>query len=403
MRKHIAVLGGGFAGMWAALTAARELARAGSDCQITLVSRDEYLTVRPRLYEKFTPEMRAPLAPVLAPLGIELLVGNAQHIDVAHRRLEVHTADGLARGVHYDRLVLAAGSEQRPLAIPGAAEFAFDIDTFAAAERLDHHLQALLRAPDGVGRLTFVIVGGGFTGIELAAEMRTRIRAHGDDSTAQHARIVLVERAHAIGPDLGDNPRPYVETALREARVELKLGATLECIERDSVVLSSGERIPAGTVVITAGLRAQPIGAELGAPRDAQGRVQVDEHLRVAGIPTIFAAGDIAHALADPEHPALMSCQHAVPMGKHAGFNVAHDLLGTPLRAYSQPNYVTCLDLGECGSLFTMGWERRPAQFGAEVKPLKRMINTQWIYPPTGDRAAILKAADLDAPWPPET
>jgi NADH dehydrogenase len=400
--KHLAVIGGGFAGMWAALTAARELALADASCRVTVVSRDEFLTIRPRLYEVFTPKMRAPLAPVLTPLAIELLVGDVQQIDLSHRRLHVQSADGLTHKVHYDRLVLAAGSEQRALSIPGAREWGLDIDTYAAAEKFDSHLASVLKSPDEPGALTFVIVGGGFTGIELAAEMRTRIRAHADDATARRARIVLVERADAVGPDLGANPRPHVETALREARVELRLGCTLERIERDAAVLAGGERLAARSVVITAGLQASPLATALDLARDALGRVKVDAHLRVPGAGDVFAAGDIAHAQADATHLALMSCQHAVPMGKHAGYNAAHDMLGTPLREYSQPNYVTCLDLGEFGALFTLGWERKPEQVGPEVKALKQMVNTQWIYPPSGDRTAIMKAADLDAPWPPE-
>ncbi|MGD9601406.1 MAG: NAD(P)/FAD-dependent oxidoreductase [Gammaproteobacteria bacterium] len=401
--KHLAVVGGGFAGMWAALTAAREFAKAAAECRITLVSRDEYLTVRPRLYEVFTPEMRAALAPVLAPAGIELLVGNVDGIDLPHRRLQVHTGDGVARGVHFDRVVLAAGSVQRPLPVPGSNGCAFDIDTFEGARRLDEHLRDVLRDARDDTDLTCVIVGGGFTGIELAAEMRTRLRAHRADALVERARVVLVERASEIGPDLGSNPRPHVLAALTAAGVELRLGCTVRAIGPDAIELSDGTRIPTRTVIVTAGLAATPLAGTLGAPCDATGRVHVDDMLRVKGVETVFAAGDAAHALAAPGHPALMSCQHAVPMGKHAGFNAAHDLLGLPLRAYSQPNYVTCLDLGEYGALFTSGWERTPEQSGPEVKPLKRMINTQWIYPPTGDRAAILEAADLDAPWPPKT
>ena len=98
---------------------------------------------------------------------------------------------------------------------------------------------------------------------------------------------------------------------------------------------------------------------------------------------------------------ALMSCQHAAPMGKHAGYNAARELLGLSVRDYRQPDYVTCLDLGDFGAVLTTGWERNIAQVGPDTKAFKKMINTQWIYPPSGDRAALLSAADIDAPWPP--
>lgn len=398
---HLLVIGGGFAGMWAALTGAREFANAGVDARVTVIARDEYLTVRPRLYEVFTETMRAPLAPVFAPLGISLAVGEVRAIDTRAGRVSFIDGDGTQHGAHYDRLVLAAGSRQRALDVPGAAEFAFDIDTFAGAQRLDEQLQRCVDAVDETGADTVVIVGAGFTGIELAAEMRNRLRVHGGDAAADGARIVLVERAREVGPDLGALPRPYIEEALRGARVELKLGAGITSIERDGVILAGGERIATATVIVTAGLAASPLAGQLGVATDDQGRLPVDAALRVQGVPQVFAAGDIAHASTDDSHLALMSCQHAVPMGKHAGYNAARELLKLPLTDYRQPDYVTCLDLGDYGALFTTGWDRQPAQWGAEVKPLKRKINTQWIYPPTGDRDAILAAAALDAPWPP--
>lgn len=398
--KRLVIVGGGFAGMWAALVAAREAATHGEEIRITLIAQDEYLTVRPRLYEVFTPQFRAQLTPVLAPLGIHLKVGTAQAIDRANRAVHVISGDHHAN-LHYDRLVLAAGSVQQPLNIPGAAEFALSIDTFAQAEAFDQHLQQVLIEPERPGRLTFVIVGAGFTGIEIAAEMRNRIRAHTNEETARQARVILVERQNVVGPDLGENPRPVIETALNDAKVEILLECSLSSIDRAGITLTNGERIDAATVIVTTGLRANPLAAQLGVETDRQGRLIVDDQLRLKGTTEIYAAGDIACAKVDDTRVALMSCQHAIPMGKHAGFNAAHDLLGSPLRTYRQPDYVTCLDLGDYGALFTMGWERKIENFGAEVKSLKRMVNTQWIYPPSGSRDAILLASDIDAPWPP--
>ncbi len=398
--KQIVIVGGGFAGMWAALVAAREIARSTEQVGITLISRDDHLTVRPRLYEVFTEKFRAPFAPVLSPLGVRLKIGNVSAIDHQDRTVHVTGSGGEREPLKYDRLVLAAGSEQRPLEIPGA-EFTHSIDTFVAAQAFDQHLREVLRAPARPGALTFVIVGAGFTGIELATEMRNRIRVHSDAETAQKARVLLIERDSVVGPDLGANPRPHVEAALSETRVETYLGAGIAKIEQDAITLLSGARIETATVIVAAGLRANPLGSALNSELDRQGRLVVDENLRVKGAPGVFAAGDIAHAKTDDSHVALMSCQHAVPMGKFAGYNVAHDLIGTPLRAYGQPVYVTCLDLGEAGALLTQGWDRVPEMSGAEGKKLKQMINTQWIYPPTGTRDAILAAADIDAPWPP--
>lgn len=399
--QKLVIIGAGFAGMWAALVAAREVALAQAVVAITLIAPDDHLTVRPRLYEPLTAAMRAPLAPVFAPLGIELRLASASAIDGATRTVDITDSEGAKTTLSYDRLVLAAGSVQRPLPVPGVDQYAQDIDTYRGAARLDAHLARILAAPNVDGNLTFVIVGGGFTGIELATEMRNRLRQHGHAAAAGAARVLLIERQAVIGPDLGAAPRPHIDAALAAGGVEVRLGASVSAIEAHAVLLTDGEKIPCGTVILTTGLAAHPLAAKLGGELDAQGRVMVDAELRVRGAMGIYAAGDVAHAAVDAEHVALMSCQHAIPMGKYAGYNAARDLLGLPLRAYSQPHYVTFLDLGDFGALYTSGWERKTEQVGSEVKALKKMINTQWIYPPRGDRAALLAAADLDAPWPP--
>ncbi len=400
--QNLVIIGGGFAGMWAALVAAREAATANSELAITVVAPDDHLTVRPRLYEPFTPAMRAPLRPLFTPLGIELRLARATAIDSSARKVQTEDAAGARQSLPYDRLVLAAGSVQRALKVPGAEQHALNVDTYGGAAELSAHLDRVLAAPEREGRLTFVVIGGGFSGIELAAEMRNHLRQKGHEAAAKAARVLLIEREAVVGPDLGPQPRPHIEEALTVSGVETRLGTSVGAITADAVTLSTGERIPCATVVITTGLGAHPLSATVGSEHDTQGRVVVDTALHVVGSDGIFAAGDAARAQVDEQHVALMSCQHAVPMGKHAGYNAARELLGLSVRDYRQPDYVTCLALGDFGAMLTTGWERDIAQLGPDAKALKKTINTQWIYPPTGDRAALLIASDIDAPWPPE-
>ena len=109
----------------------------------------------------------------------------------------------------------------------------------------------------------------------------------------------------------------------------------------------------------------------------------------------VFATGDCAYAATDNEgNYASMSCQHAMNLGRSAGHNVAADLIGDDFIPYSQPAYVTCLDLGSWGAVYTEGWDRQVKLTGATGKALKTQINTQWIYPPAGDRAELLALAD---------
>jgi NADH dehydrogenase len=159
--------------------------------------------------------------------------------------------------------------------------------------------------------------------------------------------------------------------------------------------LSSGEHIGTGTVIWAAGIRAAPLTEQISAERDNSGRLLVDRDLRVPGVQGVFATGDAARAACDDEgNYALMSCQHATRMGAFAGNNAAAELLGVPTREYHQKAYVTCLDLGEAGALFTRGWERKVEMVGEVAKKTKQEINTVWIYPPKAERAAALASAD---------
>jgi NADH dehydrogenase len=111
-------------------------------------------------------------------------------------------------------------------------------------------------------------------------------------------------------------------------------------------------------------------------------------------VPSIFAAGDVAAARMDDEHVSVMSCQHGRPMGRYAGYNVISDVCGEPMLTLRIPWYVTVLDLGAAGAVYTEGWDRVVVAAGAKAKATKQTINTRRIYPPlTGNRADLLAAA----------
>jgi NADH dehydrogenase len=144
-------------------------------------------------------------------------------------------------------------------------------------------------------------------------------------------------------------------------------------------------------------MRASPLTEQLPVPCDRLGRVQVDDYLRVVGLESVFAAGDVAAARMDDEHLSVMSCQHGRPMGRYAGYNVISDLFDEPMLPLRIPWYVTVLDLGPAGAVYTEGWDRAVVSQGAEAKATKATINTRRIYPPlTGDPADLMAAAAPD-------
>jgi NADH dehydrogenase len=273
-------------------------------------------------------------------------------------------------------------------------EHSFSVDTFNDATALDYHLKTIGLQRGVRGFETAVIIGAGFTGIELAAEMTVRLQK--SLKTRAKARIILVDRASTIGFELGSGPLSVIEEAVSSMGIEIRLNMSVRSIEKNAVILSSGEKIEAATTIWTAGLRANLLAEQLPVNRDDLGRVSVDRFMRVQNIKNIFAAGDMARVLVDDTHIAPMSCQHAIPQGKFTGYNVACDLLGEEMIPYQQLSYVTCLDLGSWGAVYTTGWDRIVNKSGAEAKEIKRKINESIIYPPTsGNRDEIFLAASI--------
>jgi NADH dehydrogenase len=393
---RLVIIGAGFAGMYAALSSARLRDIQGvspDDLEIALIAPEPTLVVRPRLYEPKPETLTAPLLDVLNAIDVDYIQGSAETINTDARTVQITTPKGSRKTLSYDRLVVATGSRLFRPNIPGLAEHGFSVDSLDDAIALDRHLHGLADRPAINGRDTVVVAGGGFTGIEAATGLPARLREIlGNEA---RTRVIIVERNNAIAPDMGVGPRPVIEEALRELRVETRLGAGVASLDESGVTLSTGEHIETETVVWAAGIRAAPLTAQIPAERDNFGRLLVDRDLRVPSVPGVFATGDAARAASDDVgNYALMSCQHATRMGAFAGNNAAAELHGVPTKPYHQEGYVTCLDLGEAGALFTRGWEREVTMVGGIAKKTKQDINTVWIYPPKAERAAALAAAD---------
>jgi NADH dehydrogenase len=323
--------------------------------------------LRPRLYEREPGLATVALSRILDPIDVAHLRARVSAIDTNRSTV---VADGQEIG--YDRLVLAAGSKLvPPKDLPGADRL-FDIDTLEGAVRLAAHLH-------GREGYRAVVVGAGFVGLEAATELAAR------------GHVLLVDRSQVVGDQLGPGPRPEIEAALDKLGVERRLATTVTEVGDGYAALSDGTKVEADVVVWAVGIQANELTRQIVDELDHLGRVPVDRHLRA--LPEVFAAGDTAAATVDAEHTVMQACQHAIPLGKVAGYNAAADLLGVPLRDFTPGPYVTCLDLGAAGALFTRGWDRKVMASGAEGAHIKRRIN-QAIYPPVDDAQEILAAAD---------
>jgi NADH dehydrogenase len=386
--KEIVVLGSGFAGLWAALGAARRLDELDvdpGDIGVTVISSRSFHDIRVRNYEADLTPSRIPLGDILGPVSVSHIAADVTAIDPSART--VAYSGGLST---YDRLVVALGSELVKPDIAGVAEFGFDVDTYDGATKLSRHLAALADGPAGSATDTVVVVGAGLTGIETACELPARL----PQTSTRKGRVVLVDRHPSVAAGMGEFARPVIEQALADIGVETRSGVDIADIDADEIRLSSGETIATRTVIWCAGMRASPLTAQFGVQRDQLGRLPVDRYLQVVGVPGVFAAGDVAALYVDDDHMSVMSCQHSRPMGRYAGYNVVGDLLGQPMLALQIPWYVTVLDLGPAGAVYTEGWDRHVVAQGQQAKATKRTINTERIYPPlNGNRDDILSAA----------
>src|SRR5207248_10835859 len=202
-RNHmrLVIIGAACAGMYAALSAARLRDIKGAspeELEIALIAPEPTLVVRPRLYEPNPETLTAPLLDVLKAIDVVYVQGSAETIDTKSRMVQIATAKGTRKTLSYDRLVVATGSRLFRPSIPGLAEHGFSVDQLDDAIALDRHLHGLADRPALNGRDTVVVAGGGFTGIEAATELPTRLRAiFGKDVKP---RVIIVHRNSAIAP-----------------------------------------------------------------------------------------------------------------------------------------------------------------------------------------------------------
>ncbi|MEJ2889545.1 NAD(P)/FAD-dependent oxidoreductase [Actinomycetospora aeridis] len=301
------VLGAGYAGLAAALGLARRLDPTRHP--VTVVTPDDHFVERIRLHQRATGQRLRPrpLRPVLAGHGVELVVAHATTVDTDARLLAL---DRPPHVLGYDDLVLAVGSEADLRDVPGAARHAQAVAGPAGADAVARRLAA------GTVRRA-VVVGGGLTGTETAAEIAERFPAVG----------VSLVTAGTLTPGIGDRGREHLRRALRARGVALHEGRRVTAVGATSVSLD-GDELPADLVVWAGGFRAPDLLARTGLPVDPRGRLVVDDHLHPAGRPELTVAGDAAAVPVAGGPASRMSCQTGLPMGRYAGAALARRARG---------------------------------------------------------------------------
>ncbi|TLS41173.1 NAD(P)/FAD-dependent oxidoreductase [Streptomyces montanus] len=356
-RPRVVIVGAGFAGYRTARTLSR-LARGRAD--IILLNPTDYF-----LYLPLLPQVAAgvlePRRVTVSLTGtlkdVRLVLGEADGIDLDAQTVHYSDAEGGVGTLSYDRLVLAAGSVNKLLPIPGVAEHAHGFRGLPEALYLRDHVtrQVELAAADddpkaSSSRCTFVVVGAGYTGTEVAAHGQLFTDALVRKQPLRQGmrpRWLLLDIASRVLPELDERLSRTADSVLRARGVDVRTETSVKEATPTGVQLSDGEFIDTRTLVWCVGVRPDPLAETLGLPME-RGRLLVDPHLQVPGHPEVFACGDAA-AVPDLENPGQytpMTAQHAWRQGKVAGHNVAASLGGGSRRAYRHRDMGFTVDLG---------------------------------------------------------
>lgn len=395
-RPRVVVVGAGHAG----LEAVRALRRAEVD--VVLVDRHNYHTFQPLLYQVATAGLQAghitqPVRHIFQDQpNADFRLARVEGVDFAARRLVVSDGPPIA----YDHLVLAAGASTAFYGIEGADRYAFPLKSVADATRLRSHVIACFEAADqdparlDEGALTFVIVGGGPTGVEMAGALvelfEGVFRKDYHHLEVDRAQVVLVEMGERLLTGYAPHLQDYARRELERRGVEVRLGTAVHRVTPSTVHLSTGEVLRTRTLVWAAGVRANPLADVLGVEQGPAGRIVVTPTLQLPGHPEVYVAGDLA-AAADPSgrlYPQV--AQVAIQQGRHAARNILRTLAGRP------PLPFRYRDLG---TMATIGRNAAVAQLPSGLTLRGRLAWLAWVVVHVANLMGFRNRASVTLSW----
>lgn len=360
LRPHVVVVGAGFGGLWTAK------ALAGAPVRVTLFDRNNYHTFLPLLYQVAAAE----LSPEQIGYPVRAILRDYKNVDFA--LAEVTAVDLPNKTIHaagneidYDFLVLATGSVSNFFGITGAAKYTFSLKTLEEGVALRNHIlrrfELAVYEPNEAARrqlLTFVVVGGGPTGVEYAGALSELIygpiaRDYPALDVAE-VRIVLVEAVADLLSGMSPGLRTYAATRLEQMKVEVLLNTRVTAVSDHSITFADGTEIATDTVVWTAGVGGDEVAAALGLEMTGNGRLLVEPTLQLPGYPDVFVIGDLAaFAVEDGYLPMLAPV--ATQQGTAVGNNIKRALAGQPLEPFAYKDR---------GAMATIGRNKAVAMIG---------------------------------------
>jgi NADH dehydrogenase len=355
--RRIVIVGGGFAGYYAAKTLCRKLP---DQAEVVVLNPRDYFLYLPLLPEVsggvLDPRRITVSIPGTLP-RVRLVLGSAETLDVPAHSVGYVDPEGRPSTLDYDQLLLTTGSVNKLLPIPGVAQHAHGFRDIAEALYLRDHITLQLELADSTddpaerdARLTFVVVGAGYTGTEVAAQgvLMTGALAGNHPRLASHQpRWLLIDTAERVLPGLGASLARTADRVLQQRGVDLRTGTSVAEATADAVRLSDGTVVPTRSLIWCVGVRPEPLVQGLGLPT-TQGRLDVDEYLAVPGQPALWACGDVAAVpdLTRPGEITAMTAQHAQRQGKRAAGNIAAALGRGTRQPYKHHDLGFVVDLG---------------------------------------------------------
>lgn len=410
-RKRIVILGGGFGGIYTALHLEKALKRRG-DFEILLINKENYFVFQPMLAEVVSGSVGIldTVSPIRRMLPrTDLHVREVESIDLGNRTIT--TTPGFSRQpnvIHYDHLVLSLGNVTDFRGLRGLPEHAIPFKNLSDALYIRNHVihvleeAAIEHANERLRRqlLTFVVAGGGFSGVEVIAEINDFVRAvvrNYPQIDASEVRVVLLHALDRILPELDGKLALYAQKILARRGVEIQLNTRLEAATGEEAILRGGMRIPTKTLISTVPSSPNPLIDALELPKE-RGKLKVDSSLCVAGTNNVWALGDCALVPMSDGGICPPTAQFAIRQAKTAAHNIVSTIRGGERKSFQ---------FKELGKLGVLGHRTAVAEvFGMNVSGFLAWFLWRTIYlmklPGWGRRLKVAAAWTFDLFLPPE-
>lgn len=343
--KRVIIIGGGFAGVQCAKALCCEVSPA--EAEIVLFNRENHLVFSPLLAEVVGSSINplnivVPLRQLLPRIHCRMERVRNLHFDA--NEIEHDAEDGLSARMHYDHLVIACGNVTNLNVVPGMADHGLPLKTMADAAELRSHLMEQMEKAEVTAdperrawHLTFIVVGGGFSGAEVAGEINDLVRdsaRYFRNWKPAEAKVVLVHSRDQILPEISPRLRDFARRKMENAGVNIVLNARVASATPEGVSLGDGRVIKAGTIVCTIGNSAAPIVASFKGPKQHD-RLTTEPDMRLTGLRNVWAIGDCGFTLnAKDQQPSPTTGQFAERQGRQCGQNIARVLRGEPTRPF---------------------------------------------------------------------